>query len=224
MDKYKFGGGWLSGSYKIVQLGVMSWIFQTEPRPYPLTATSMWQHLKDSPLPPYDPVATHLIETRIMANMRYFPSRGTTREVGGMISTTSRKNTWREMRMEMLRVTCGIGKVWEAEERAALLWEVLHTKSSSSTRPGRRCCSPPRPPIPHYLYKKCEDCEKCHRTTNLSIICYIKLWGNNTSCVKIYLSIYLHTNTHTTEWSTTLTRWTVRFRTQVSTFFVSLCS
>ena len=35
----------------------------------------------------------HLNETNIMANIRYLPRRGTTREVGGMISTTSRKNT-----------------------------------------------------------------------------------------------------------------------------------
>ena len=44
-----------------------------------------------------DPVMTkswtYLNETNIMANIRYLPSRGTTREVGGMISTTSRKNT-----------------------------------------------------------------------------------------------------------------------------------
>ena len=49
---------------------------------------------------------THLMETRIMAKMRYLPSRGTTRLVGGIISTTSRKNTCRLMRMEMESVTC----------------------------------------------------------------------------------------------------------------------
>lgn len=48
---------------------------------------------------------THLIETSIMAKMRYFPSSGTTREVGGIISTTRRKNTWRLMRMEIDNVT-----------------------------------------------------------------------------------------------------------------------
>jgi hypothetical protein len=47
----------------------------------------------------------YLIETSIMANMRYLPSRGTTRLVGGMISTTSRKNTWRLMRIEIESVT-----------------------------------------------------------------------------------------------------------------------
>lgn len=36
---------------------------------------------------------SYLIETSIMANIRYFPSSGTTNDVGGMISTTSRKNT-----------------------------------------------------------------------------------------------------------------------------------
>jgi len=47
----------------------------------------------------------YLIETSIMANIRYFPSSGTTSDVGGMISTTSRKNTWRLMRIEMESVT-----------------------------------------------------------------------------------------------------------------------
>ena len=49
------------------------------------------------------------METSIMAKMRYFPRRGTTREVGGMISTTSRKNTYRLVRIEMERVTCKAG-------------------------------------------------------------------------------------------------------------------
>ena len=40
-----------------------------------------------------------------MAKMRYFPKSGTTSEVGGMISTTSRKNTYRLVNMEMDRVT-----------------------------------------------------------------------------------------------------------------------
>ena len=50
--------------------------------------------------------AFYLMETRIMAKMRYLPSSGTTRLVGGMISTTSRKNTWRLIRMDMDNVTC----------------------------------------------------------------------------------------------------------------------
>ncbi len=35
----------------------------------------------------------YLIDTNIMAKIKYFPNSGTTRDVGGMISTTSRKNT-----------------------------------------------------------------------------------------------------------------------------------
>jgi hypothetical protein len=46
------------------------------------------------------------MDTRIMAKMRYLPRSGTTSEVGGMISTTSRKNTCRLMRMDIDRVTC----------------------------------------------------------------------------------------------------------------------
>lgn len=49
--------------------------------------------------------STYLIETSIMANIRYFPSNGTTKDVGGMISTTNRKNTWRLMRIEIESVT-----------------------------------------------------------------------------------------------------------------------
>ena len=50
-------------------------------------------------------VYTHLIDTRIIAKMRYFPNSGTTSDVGGMISTTSRKNTYKLVRMEMDNVT-----------------------------------------------------------------------------------------------------------------------
>lgn len=46
-----------------------------------------------------------------MANIKYLPSSGTTRDVGGMISTTSRKNTWRLIKIEIDSVT------W-SEERA----------------------------------------------------------------------------------------------------------
>jgi hypothetical protein len=45
------------------------------------------------------------METRIMAKMRYFPSNGTTSDVGGMISTTSKKNTYKLVRIEMDSVT-----------------------------------------------------------------------------------------------------------------------
>ena len=40
-----------------------------------------------------------------MVNNTNFPSRGTTREVGGMISASRRKNTVRERRMLMDRDT-----------------------------------------------------------------------------------------------------------------------
>ena len=42
---------------------------------------------------------------RSMLNRRYLLRRGTAREVGGMISASSRKNTVRDSRMEMQRVT-----------------------------------------------------------------------------------------------------------------------
>ena len=44
--------------------------------------------------------------SRIMVKRTNFPRRGTTREVGGMISARSRKNTVRERRMEIERLTC----------------------------------------------------------------------------------------------------------------------
>ena len=40
-----------------------------------------------------------------MVKRTNFPRSGTTREVGGMISASSRKNTVRESRMEMARLT-----------------------------------------------------------------------------------------------------------------------
>ena len=43
-----------------------------------------------------------------MVNRTNLPSRGTTREVGGMISASRRKNTVRERRMEMDKLTCTI--------------------------------------------------------------------------------------------------------------------
>lgn len=48
---------------------------------------------------------TYLIETKIMAKIKYLPNNGTTRDVGGIISTTSKKNTWRLMRIEIDNVT-----------------------------------------------------------------------------------------------------------------------
>ena len=50
-------------------------------------------------------VGIYLIETRIMANIRYFPKSGTTSDVGGIISTTRRKNTYKLVKIEMDNVT-----------------------------------------------------------------------------------------------------------------------
>lgn len=44
--------------------------------------------------------------TRIMVNSRYFPSRGTANEVGGIISASRRKNTVSDTRIEIHSVTC----------------------------------------------------------------------------------------------------------------------
>ena len=50
--------------------------------------------------------------TRIMVNKRYFPNRGTARDVGGMISASSRKKTVSDSRIEMHRVTCKISSLF----------------------------------------------------------------------------------------------------------------
>lgn len=44
--------------------------------------------------------------TRIIVNNRYFPRRGTAKDVGGMISANKRKNTPNESMIEMLNDTC----------------------------------------------------------------------------------------------------------------------
>ena len=43
--------------------------------------------------------------TRSMVKRRYLPRRGTAREVGGMISASSRKNTVSDSRIDMHSVT-----------------------------------------------------------------------------------------------------------------------
>ena len=43
--------------------------------------------------------------TSNMVKRRYFPSRGTARDVGGIISASSKKNTVRDSKIEMQRVT-----------------------------------------------------------------------------------------------------------------------
>ena len=50
-------------------------------------------------------IRTHLKVSRIMVKRTNLPRRGTTREVGGMISAKRRKNTVSESRMEMERLT-----------------------------------------------------------------------------------------------------------------------
>ena len=53
-----------------------------------------------------NPVTSHLNVSRIIVKRTNFPSKGTTREVGGMISASRRKKTVRERRMLMERLTC----------------------------------------------------------------------------------------------------------------------
>ncbi len=48
----------------------------------------------------------YLKVSRIMVKRTNLPRRGTTREVGGMISASRRKNTVRESRMLMDKLTC----------------------------------------------------------------------------------------------------------------------
>ena len=43
--------------------------------------------------------------TRIIVKSKYFPSKGTTREVEGMISAKSKKNTVRDTRIDTERAT-----------------------------------------------------------------------------------------------------------------------
>jgi hypothetical protein len=54
-----------------------------------------------------------------MANMRYFPKSGTTNEVGGIISTTSRKNTYKLVKIEMESVT------WKVNRSEVMLCDFL---------------------------------------------------------------------------------------------------
>lgn len=43
--------------------------------------------------------------TKIIVNSRYLPSKGTARDVGGIISASNRKNTVRESRIDTHNVT-----------------------------------------------------------------------------------------------------------------------
>lgn len=45
-----------------------------------------------------------------MVKSTNFPNRGTTNEVGGIISASSKKNTVSDSKMEILRLTCELRK------------------------------------------------------------------------------------------------------------------
>jgi len=52
------------------------------------------------------PTVTHIDNvTRIMVNSKYFPNKGMAKDVGGIISASSKKKTVNESRMETQRVT-----------------------------------------------------------------------------------------------------------------------
>lgn len=44
--------------------------------------------------------------TNVIVNNKYLPSRGTAKDVGGIISANSKKNTVNDTRMELHNVTC----------------------------------------------------------------------------------------------------------------------
>ena len=54
------------------------------------------------------PPSSNLNVSRIMVKRTNLPRRGTTREVGGMISARRRKNTVKESRIEMDKETWGM--------------------------------------------------------------------------------------------------------------------
>ena len=52
------------------------------------------------------PTVTHIDRvTKIIVNRRYFPNNGTAKDVGGIISASSKKNTVSDKRMDMQSVT-----------------------------------------------------------------------------------------------------------------------
>ena len=53
----------------------------------------------------FDSIFTYLNVSRIMVNKTNLPKRGTTSDVGGMISASKRKNTVSESKMEIERLT-----------------------------------------------------------------------------------------------------------------------
>lgn len=76
----------------------------------------------------------HLIDTRIMAKIKYLPSKGTTRLVGGIISTTSRKNTWRLIKIEMDNVTY-ITKKTKRKRGSINIYDTKRERKEEKKRP-----------------------------------------------------------------------------------------
>ena len=50
-------------------------------------------------------ILNYIYLPNIMVNSKYFPSNGTAKEVGGIISANSKKNTVRESNIEIQSVT-----------------------------------------------------------------------------------------------------------------------
>lgn len=67
-----------------------------------------------------------LIVTITIVKSKYLPIRGTTSEVAGMISTSSKKNTVSEIKIEIDSVTCTID-ISEASASAIALFYLFTT-------------------------------------------------------------------------------------------------
>ena len=72
-----------------------------------IRSSFLWQKICDLKWILRTPTVTKI--DKVISNMlkrRYLLSKGTARDVGGMISASSRKNTVRDRRTEIHRVTC----------------------------------------------------------------------------------------------------------------------
>ena len=78
--------------------GVRKWTLRTRTVTQILENNELIIDLKDS-------VFAYLKVSRIIVKSTNFPRRGTTSEVGGIISASSKKNTVRERRMLIERLT-----------------------------------------------------------------------------------------------------------------------
>lgn len=67
------------------------------------------------------------METNIIAKIKYFPNSGTTNDVGGMISTTNKKNTWRLIKIDMDNVTWNKYKIY-------MLFKQINIKKKRDTQ------------------------------------------------------------------------------------------